>query len=138
MRGRKIAEKKLSSLEETYAFAISEINHSKILNNRLELEVGVVKKRYEEYKVKCDKLSEEILEFEKQTSQIVKVDELSDCINCLDKDNLKRQINEFEYKFNSFEEKIHWYEKEIGDKDQGITECKKQVRVFFINFIPAI
>lgn len=130
MRGRKMTEKKLSSLEETYSFAISEINHSKIMNNRLELELGIFKKRYEEYKTKCDKLNEEILELEKLNSQsTVTAEEPSECVNCLDKENLRRQINEFEYKFNSVEEKIHWYEKEICDKDQGITECKKQVSV---------
>lgn len=130
MRGRKTAEKNLSSLQDTYTCALKEINNLKLLNNRQEIELGTFKVRCDEYKAKCDKLNETIIELEREKGQTTINENATECLRCLEKAKLESEYKELEYKYASLEEKIYWYEKEINDKEQGITECKKQVITF--------
>lgn len=86
-----------------------------------------MKSRCNEYKEICDKLNETILNLEKEKGENA-VKENVECEKCVDLNKLKDEFYELECKFKTIKDKLFWYEKEIGDKEQGITECKKQVR----------
>lgn len=126
LRSRKTAEKNLETLQDTYNFALTELNNLKLENNRVSLEYETLKSRCNEYKDICNKQNMEILSLEKERGENI-LKENMECSKCLELNKLKTEFGEMECKFKSMEDKLFWCEKEVNDKEKGITECKKQV-----------
>lgn len=126
MKSRKTSQNKLNSLQETYNLAVSEINNLKLEINRTNIEFETLKTRVQEYKDICDNQNETIITLEKEKGA-KELKENMECTKCLELKKLNNDFSELDYRFTSLQDKLVWYEKEINDKEKGITECKKQV-----------
>lgn len=120
---RRSAEKNSRKLTETLDGLVIETNDLKALVRRFEIENESMKDRCEKYEAKCNELNGKILSYEKEKGEKF----VDDCEKCKEYKKLSDDYYELECKFKTVRDKVFWYEKEITDKDSGITECKKQL-----------